>query len=199
MPGSGTPSWSRIPIHLTFISTVGGRKLQEEDHNRRKIKSSLCFAGSLQLQDWAMLAPRAEWIQGCGMFGLSLGLQRCWRNLVPKGWDSFHLPQPPQAGAGAGVWLSRQPLVSRENRRKELQRWIPPTCLHCLFWELMNHCLEMPDLFPWAREGVSKRKLESVARLMAEGGRKVHRGPVFDEFYEEYSLKIPALTSHLDC
>lgn len=62
----------------------------------------------------------------------------------------------------------------------------------------MNHCLEMPDLFPSAGEGVLKRKLESLASLMAEGGRKVHPAPVFDEFYEEYPLKIPVLTSHME-
>lgn len=182
--------------------------LWEEENNRRKITT-----GGRSNQAFALLAasalvppiagsgdaaPGAERIQERGMLGLSLGLQRCWRNLVPKGWDSFHLPQPSQAGAGDGVWLSRRPLVCRKNRGKELQRCIPPTCLHCLFWEVMNHCLEMPDLLPRATEGDSKRKLESMASLMAEGGRKLHPGPVFDEFHEDCPLKIPALTSHVD-
>lgn len=41
-------------------------------------------------------------------------------------------------------------------------------------------------------------KLESMASLMAEGGRKVHPGLVFDEFYEERPLKIPNLTSNVE-
>lgn len=33
---------------------------------------------------------------------------------------------------------------------------------------------------------------------MAEEGRKVHPGPVFDEFYQKRPLKIPALTSNIE-
>lgn len=52
-------------------------------------------------------------------------------------------------------------------------------------------------LFPLAIDGVSEMKLEYRASLMAEVGRKVHPGPVFDEFYEEHPLKIPASTSNI--
>jgi len=40
-------------------------------------------------------------------------------------------------------------------------------------------------------------KLEFMASLMAGVGRKVHPGPVFDEFYEEHPLKIPASTPNM--
>lgn len=50
-------------------------------------------------------------------------------------------------------------------------------------------------LLPSAVEGVSKRKLEYMASLMAQAGREVNPGPVFDAFFEERPLKIPALTS----
>lgn len=63
-------------------------------------------------------------------------------------------------------------------------------------------CDESPSgdayLPPSAVEGVSKRKLEYTASLMAETGREVNPGPVFDAFFEEHPLKIPALTSNVE-
>lgn len=41
-------------------------------------------------------------------------------------------------------------------------------------------------------------KLEYKPSLMAEGGKKVHPGPVFDEFYEEHPWKIPASSSNIE-
>lgn len=41
-------------------------------------------------------------------------------------------------------------------------------------------------------------KLEYTASLMAEVGREANPGPVFDEFYEEHPLKIPASTSDIE-